>query len=43
MKRLVEELIQDTDRVMIVIIEDVEVVLVVGLSSEVEWVIDSIP
>lgn len=43
MKRLVEELIQDTDRVMIVIIEDVEVVLIVGLSSEVEWVIDSIP
>ena len=43
MKRLVEELIQDTDRVMIVIIEDVEDVLVVGLSSEVEWVIDSIP
>lgn len=43
MKRLVEELILDTDRVMIVIIEDVEVVLVVGLSSEVEWVIDSIP
>lgn len=36
MKRLVEELILDTDRVMIVIIEDVEVVLVVGLSSEVE-------
>ena len=36
MKRLVEELIQDTDRVMIVIIEDVEVVLIVGLSSEVE-------
>ena len=43
MKRLVEELILDTDRVMIVIIEEVEVVLVVGLSSEVEWVIDSIP
>ena len=43
MKRLVEEVILDTDRVMIVIIEDVEVVLVVGLSSEVEWVIDSIP
>ena len=43
MKRLVEELILDTDRVMIVIIEDVEVVLVAGLSSEVEWVIDSIP
>lgn len=43
MKRLVEELILDTDRVMIVIIEDVEVVLIVGLSSEVEWVIDSIP
>lgn len=36
MKRLVEELILDTDRVMIVIIEEVEVVLVVGLSSEVE-------
>lgn len=36
MKRLVEELILDTDRVMIVIIEDVEVVLIVGLSSEVE-------
>ena len=36
MKRLVEELILDTDRVMIVIIEDIEVVLIVGLSSEVE-------
>ena len=43
MKRLVEELKLDTDRVMIVIIEEVEVVLAVGLSSEVEWVIDSIP
>ena len=36
MKRLVEELILDGDRVMIVLIEDVQVVLVVGLSSEVE-------